>query len=164
MARLVLVGLPGSGKSTVALELGRALGVTTCDTDDTIAERVGSTVGDYLRAVGEATFRSVELAALLDCVGHDAVVATGGGVVESESARDLLARELTVWLDAPDEVLVGRIAGGDRPLLGGEPAYAIAALRRKRSAWYEAVATARVDATGSVADVSARVRRAMIAT
>ncbi len=162
MARVVLIGLPGSGKSTVAAVVGSQLGVEVCDTDVVIAHRVGSTTADWLRHVGESVFRVAEFEALRDCVRRDAVVATGGGVVESEDARDLLAHEFTVWLDAPDEVLAARTSGGDRPLLGTDHEGTIAVLRARRSPWYEAVATVRVGASGSVEDVASRIRHAMV--
>ncbi len=163
MARLVLVGLPGSGKSTVAASIGRALGLDVCDTDDVLAHGVGVATAEYFRTVGEESFRAAELAALRGCLTRDAVVATGGGVVESEPARRLLVEQRTVWLDAPDEVLVSRVVGGDRPLLGDDPSAAIGALRSRRTAWYQAVAVIRIDTAGPLGEVVDEVHRAMMA-
>ena len=59
MARLVLVGLPGVGKTTVALELARRLACEVCDTDTVFSEREGATVQDVLRTRGEVVFRAL---------------------------------------------------------------------------------------------------------
>ncbi len=163
MARLVLVGLPGAGKTTVARAVGERLGCRVIDTDEVLAAMVASPAPDHLRAVGEAQFRLDEVAALTASVAHEDVVSTGGGVVESEAARQILTNELTVWLDAPDDVLVSRVDGGDRPLLGGDARVAIAALRARRGAWYRDVARARIDATGPLEVVVDDVLRAMMA-
>lgn len=157
MARLVLVGLPGVGKSTLARTLAEEWGCAAVDTDDLLALAVGAPASQYLRERGEADFRRRELDALRAALGADAVVATGAGVVTTPAARALLAGELTIWLDADDEVLVARVADGERPLLGEEHAGALARLRAERSAWYREVSRGRVDATGSPDEVRDRV-------
>ncbi len=164
MARLVLVGLPGAGKTTVARAVGARLGCRAIDTDEVLAAMVASPAPDHLRAVGEARFRLDEVAALSASVAHEDVVSTGGGVVESEAARQILAAQLTLWLDAPDDVLVSRVGDGDRPLLAGDARSAIAALRARRGAWYRDVARARIDAAGPIEVVVEDVLRAMMAS
>lgn len=160
MARLVLVGLPGVGKTTVATALAASWRITSLDTDDLVSAAIGGSPADYLRAEGERAFREHELAALRAAIAVDAVVATGGGVVTTDEGRALLRGELTVWLDCPDDVLLERVRGGDRPLLGDEPAVALAALRAQRAPWYEEVASCRVDASGSPERVAESVRAA----
>ncbi len=164
MARLVVVGLPGAGKTTVARALGERLGCEVADTDDVLAAMVGAPAPDYLRTVGEAQFRVDEVAALRASVARAVVVSTGGGVVVTEAARAILAGEVTVWLDAPDEVLVERVGDGDRPLLADDPPAAIAALRDRRSAWYREVSRARVNTARPLEEVVEDVLRAMMAT
>ena len=153
MARVVLVGLPGVGKTTVARALGARWRVDALDTDEMIAEVVGESAPEYLRGHGEAAFRDRELEALSAALDADVVLACGGGVVTTPRGRELLARESTVWLDSPDDVLVARLGDGDRPLLGDDLDAGIARLREERAHWYEEVAKVRLDATGTLDEV-----------
>ncbi len=164
MARLVLVGLPGAGKTTVARAVGERLGCDVVDTDDVLASMVGASTPDHLRAVGEEAFRDDEVAALRASVARDVVVSTGGGVVTTEAARAILAEQVTLWLDAPDEVLVTRVGEGDRPLLAGNARAAVAALRARRASWYREVSRSSVDTARPLEEVVEDVLRAMMAT
>jgi len=157
MARLVLVGLPGVGKTSVAVALANRWGCESLDTDELIADVVGTSAPDYLRAHGEAAFRKRELDALERAVTRDAVVATGGGVVTTPEGRAVLATQRTLWLDCADEVILARISGEDRPLLAGDHGRALTRLRSERSDWYHDVARARIDVDGPIEVVTQRV-------
>ena len=160
MARLVLVGLPGVGKSSIAQLVASSWACAAIDTDDLVAEKVGCKAAQYLRREGVAAFRAAELDALRRALESPAVVATGGGVVETPDARELLKSECTLWLDGDDDVLVDRLGDGDRPLLGVDARQALAHLRQARVPFYREVARQRVDATGPLEVVADRVRRA----
>lgn len=151
------MGLPGVGKSTVALVLARRWDCGIVDTDEEVAHRAGVGVPELLRSHGESALRKLELDVVADLASRDAVVATGGGVVATPGARELLKDLPTVWLDCDDEILITRLGDGDRPLLGDDWTASIARLRAERSAWYEEVALARVDAAGTVDQVATRV-------
>jgi shikimate kinase len=153
VARLVLVGLPGTGKTTVARELASRWDVAAIDTDDALAVAVGRSVPDFLREVGDDEFRQREYEVLLEVLASDAVVATGGGSVTLAPARACLVGEKTYWLDCADEEIVTRVARGDRPLLGDDPKASIARLRAQREPWYREVARVRIDASGSLDEV-----------
>lgn len=157
VAILVLVGLPGAGKSAVARGVADAWGAEFRDTDDEFAVSAGCTAAEFLRTNGERAFREEEFRVLQRCLAGDTVVATGGGIVTTEKARDALRSEQTIWLDCDDEVLVERVRDGDRPLLGDDPVAAIARLRSERSPSYLDVSRTRLDASGSVGEVVARV-------
>ncbi len=163
MARLVLVGLPATGKTTVARAVGEKLGCGVVDTDDVLASMVGASAPEHLRAVGETRFRVDEVAALSASVEGEVVVSTGGGVVETAVARSILISQVTLWLDAPDDVLVARLDGGDRPLLAGDARTALVNLRARRTAWYREVSRARIDAAQPLEEVVDHVLRAMMA-
>ena len=162
MTRLVLVGLPGTGKSEVARVLASQWGVEALDTDDVVRDATGETPAEIIRTRGEDAFRDLEETALGSCLERDAVVATGGGIVERAVNRAALAHELTVWLDAPDDVILLRLIAGDRPLLGEDPRRALALLRARRLDWYAQVARVRVDASGTPGEVASAVRRGMM--
>ena len=157
MALLVLVGLPGTGKTSVAQRLAQILDRPFIDTDEALSLDVGCAASDFLRAAGEGEFRAREREALERALMVDAVVATGGGVVTTQPSRDLLAGQRTLWLDCDDEEILARVADGDRPLLGDEPRTSLARLRAEREQWYREVSRGRVDASGTLDDVVGRV-------
>ncbi|HUV57406.1 MAG TPA: shikimate kinase [Acidimicrobiales bacterium] len=159
MSRLVLVGLPGVGKSSVAQTMAQRWGCEWVDTDDVIARLVERSAADFLREAGEPAFRQQELLALYSSLGVDNVVATGGGVVTTPEGRRLLSEATTIWLDCADEVILSRIVDGDRPLLQGDPQGGLTRLRREREAWYRAVSLARIEASGTLEDVSTRIEQ-----
>ncbi len=154
MARIVLVGLPGVGKSTVGPAVAGALQISFVDLDAAISSQVGASAPDIIREQGEPAFRAIELALLRTLLEEDVVIATGGGVVVTEECRDLLKREpMVVWLDADVDVLMRRAQAGDRPLLAGDLAQRLGQLRNEREAWYREVATTQIDANGSLGEV-----------
>src|SRR3954452_5996194 len=122
---VVLVGLMGVGKSTVGRRLARRLGLPFIDSDSEIEETVGLPWGELFERYGEEDYRDGErrlVARLID--GQVRVIATGGGVfVDSRTRKLLQDNAVTVWLDAPIDVLHERTSRRDtRPLLkNGDP-------------------------------------------
>jgi len=117
---IVLVGLMGAGKSTVGRRLARRLGLPFIDSDSEIEEAVGLPWGEVFERYGEEDYRDGErrlVARLID--GQIRVIATGGGVFVDPRTRELLKEKtVTVWLDAPVDVLAERTGRRDtRPLL-----------------------------------------------
>ncbi|QYG93104.1 AAA family ATPase [Iamia sp. SCSIO 61187] len=149
-APIVLVGMPGAGKSSVGRRLAKRLGRPFVDADDELVRRSGRSVRDWFAAEGEAAFRAAEadlLADLLSAPGP-AVVAAGGGAVLAPGTRDLLRdRALVVWLRAGVPYLASRVAQkpGHRPLLDDDPVAALTRLAEARTPLYEEVAALTVD-------------------
>ncbi|OBG77859.1 shikimate kinase [Mycobacterium sp. E1214] len=146
--RAVLVGLPGSGKSTIGRRLAKALGVGFLDTDAAIEQRTGRSIADIFAADGEQEFRRIEeevvRAALAD---HDGVLSLGGGAVTSPGVREALAGHAVVYLEINATEGVRRTGGNTvRPLLAGpDRAAKYRALLAERSPLYRRVASIRVD-------------------
>jgi len=145
---IVLVGLSGSGKSTVAAAIAARLSRPLVDLDVEIERREGAHPAELIKTRGEAEFRRLEAAAVARAVAMDgAVIATGGGaVVDPLNRWALWHAGLVAWLDGPDEVLIGRLARDDeaRPLLEGNALGRMVAMRGARAAFYRA-ADVRID-------------------
>lgn len=137
---IVLVGLMGAGKSTVGRRLARRLGLPFIDSDSEIEEAAGTTAADLFERYGENDFRDGErrlVARLID--GTVRVIATGGGAFVDPRTRQLLnERAITVWLDAPVEVLAERTGRRNtRPLLrSGNRSQTLASLSEQRQPMY----------------------------
>ncbi|HYB81166.1 MAG TPA: shikimate kinase [Mycobacterium sp.] len=146
--RAVLVGLPGSGKSTIGRRLAKALGVSFVDTDVAIEQRTGRSIADIFATDGEKEFRRIEeevvRAALAD---GDGVVSLGGGAVTSSGVREALAGHTVVYLEISAGEGVRRTGGATvRPLLAGpDRADKFRALMAARVPLYRRVATIRVN-------------------
>ena len=151
VARVVLTGFSGTGKSTVAALLAQCLGWRKVDMDQEIERQAGMSIPAIFRDQGEAEFRRREREALRAAVRQDSVVvATGGGASASEAAWtvDLLRSPgtLVVSLDADPETIVARLRAqqatqgetAERPMLAGEdPVARIRALKAERQASYD---------------------------
>lgn len=117
---LWLIGMMGSGKSTVAWSLASRTGKPFVDTDLLVEEATGRSVVDVFEAEGEEAFRSLESEAIrAAAVMADAVVATGGGAVLLENnVRSMKSSGPVVWLRADPATLAARIGNAPgRPLL-----------------------------------------------
>lgn len=150
---LVLVGLAGSGKSTVGRVLADRLGRRLLDTDDEVERRAGRSVREVFADDGEDAFRRMESEVLADALAtsEPLVIAAAGGVVLSAANRALLcgATCRVVWLMAPTDVLVARtVHSGHRPLLDADPAGALATMAADRETLYREVADAAVSVVG----------------
>ena len=150
--RLVLVGMMGSGKTTVGRELAGRLGWAFLDSDAMVEASTGSTVAELFRARGEEAFRAEESRVLAEALSSDAptVVSAAGGTVLDPSNRALLAGPaIVVWLRADPDTLAARVGpGGHRPLLGADHATALRELDAVRRPLYEEVADVVVDVDG----------------
>jgi shikimate kinase len=117
---VVLVGLMGSGKSTIGRRLAQRLGMRFADADDEIERAAGMTISDIFARFGEAHFRDGERRVISRLLaGKPMVLATGGGAFINEETRALILQDsLCIWLDADIPTLVERVGRrSHRPLL-----------------------------------------------
>src|SRR5258706_11562254 len=145
---VVLVGLPGSGKSAVGRRLAHRHGATFVDLDDVIEKAAGRTIPEIFADRGEAAFRALERQAVADLGtahrGPDVrtVVATGGGaVIDPRNRRALYRGRVPAWLHVRPQVLAQRLRRSPnvRPLIvGRDPMGAIRDLVRDRDRFYSA--------------------------
>jgi shikimate kinase len=143
---IVLVGAPGSGKSTVGAALAEQLGVSFTDVDAVIVERVGKPVAEIFADDGEGAFRAVEEQVTAELLDGSGVLALGGGAVLSPRTREALRGRRVVWLRVGLAAAVKRV-GLDtaRPLLLGNVRGRLLALLNERAALYAEVASEVVD-------------------
>jgi len=158
---LILIGLMGSGKSSVGALCARQLKRVFIDTDETIVTNTKTSISELFDS-GEESFRELERDAVAQACATTtpAVIACGGGAVVDPMSRDLIQSSGTVaWLQADPEELERRI--GDttaRPLLAGaDPKQVLTKLALERDGLYEKAANFKVDTHGltvtEVADV-----------
>jgi shikimate kinase len=137
----VLVGLMGVGKSTVGRRLARRLNLPFVDSDAAIEDAAGLSPAEVFERYGEQDFRDGErrlVARLID--GDVRVIATGGGAFIDPRTRDLLnERAITVWLDAPVDILTERTSRRDTrvQLRNGDPKETLERLGKERRTSYE---------------------------
>jgi shikimate kinase len=147
---VVLVGMPGAGKSSVGRRLAKRLDRPFVDADDELVRRSGRTVRDWFAGEGETAFRAAESALLADLLSAPgpSIVAAGGGVVLDPANRELLRdRATVVWLRAGVPYLLSRVLQKQdhRPLLDEDPEAALTRLHEARTPLYEEVADITVD-------------------
>ena len=162
--RPVFVGMPGSGKSTVARQLARRLGVDAADTDAEIERRLGESIRGFFEREGEAAFRDIEEQVIDELTrGQPCVLATGGGAVLRPINRQRLReRGTVVYLRASPEQLFKRLRHDTkRPLLQGvDPLKKLQALYAERDPLYRECAHFVIDTRGS--SLSALVSRILM--
>lgn len=144
---LVLVGMTGVGKSTIARILGVRLGREVSDTDSAVEERAGRSVRRIFEEDGEPAFRALESEVLRDALASPVplVIATGGGMVVADGNRAMMRESgaRVVWLCADPATLIERVGNAaHRPLLDDDPAGTLQRMMRDREPLYREVADA----------------------
>lgn len=147
---IILIGIMGSGKTTVGREISRNLGLPLIDTDAMIETRTGTTISDIFATRGEDHFRDLETELLRDLASRNAaqIIATGGGIVIRPENRELLRKlGYVVWINADIDVLFDRVARySHRPLLHTpNPKKTLQDLLELRSPWYQESAHLTID-------------------
>ena len=160
--RVVLVGLPGTGKSTTGRRLAKILALPFTDSDDLVEAATGRTVRELFVEAGEAGFREQEASAVQDALREfEGVLALGGGALTHAPTHTAVAGcgAVVVLLEASVPTLVERVGEADsRPLLTGAPEDRLRELSAQRTAAYRSVAALTVQTDGKTpSQVAARI-------
>ncbi|HUG32283.1 MAG TPA: shikimate kinase [Acidimicrobiia bacterium] len=143
-----LVGMMGSGKTSVGKAVANQVGVPFYDTDLMVTEMACLPIPEIWDGVGEEGFRRLENQVVAAIPESGVIVAAGGGAVLSKRNRERMTRDgVVVWLRCDPELLAKRIAGqGDRPLLEkGDIPETLTSIFEQRAPLYEEVATHIID-------------------
>lgn len=145
MSRLVLIGAPGSGKSTVGKALAHHLGIPFVDTDQLIEEKTGKKITDIFVIDGEEVFRALEHETLKEVLDLEtAVISLGGGAPIPGASQEIIrtSNSIVIFLDVSLATAAPRVGfNRDRPLLLGNPRAQWQALSDQRRPIYEDLAT-----------------------
>jgi shikimate kinase len=144
MSRILLIGPPGAGKSTVGQALANKLAIDFIDTDQVIENETGKTITDIFVVDGEPHFRALELQTLKNVLTLESgVISLGGGAPISQDAQEAIeqSNSHTVFLDVSLATAAPRVGfNRDRPLLLGNPRAQWQALSDNRRPIYEKLA------------------------
>jgi shikimate kinase len=148
--KAVLIGAPGSGKTTVGTALAKRLGVAFRDTDADVEATAGKPVSEIFIDDGEARFRELERAAVRQALAeHPGVLALGGGAVLDPATQHRLAGHAVVYLQVGLSDAVKRVGlAAARPLLVLNPRSRLKALMEERLPVYERLAVITVATDG----------------
>ena len=140
---VVLVGLMGSGKTSIGKPLAARLGRRYVDNDQELQRRTGRTAREIAATDGIERLHAEEAAALLDALGREpaAVVGAAASVIESTAVREKLRDQFVVWLDTDIDVLARKVrAKTHRPYAERDPVELLTEQYQRRAPLYEAVA------------------------
>ncbi len=135
---IVLIGVPGAGKSTVGKILAQQLGTTFIDTDSVIEQVAGKSISDIFIQDGEPHFRQLEKQIIAESLANnDAVISLGGGALMDPQTRSLVKEQNCYWLQAGLSQAVDRVGmNKNRPLLLGNVRGQLADLMAAREPLY----------------------------
>ena len=150
---IVLIGMPGAGKSTVGILLSKQTGLDFIDTDIAIQVREGKTLQEILDQQGYMKLREIEQAVILEQSLNGAVVATGGSAVYGANAMDYLGEHaVIVFIDVAIEQLNTRVKDFDLRGIARKPGQGFEDLYRERRALYQQYADIRIAVTDETAE------------
>jgi shikimate kinase len=149
--KIVLIGAPGAGKSTVGAMLAQVLDCEFIDSDAVIEQKLGMSISEIFIQKSEQYFRQIEKQVVLDLLKNtDGVLSLGGGSVLNEDVQLELAKHRVVWLQVSLADAVERVGlNQSRPLLLGNVRSNMKHLLTERNHVYQNLATLTVDATSS---------------
>lgn len=150
MPKVVLVGPPGAGKTTIGRRLSSALNLPLVDSDELISQDQGQPCGQVYAQLGETAFRELEERMVAQALASEGIVSLGGGAVLSAQTRAALAEHTVVWVTVSVAEGVRRTHSDDsRPVLqGDDPAQRYSELLAQREEFYREVSDFRTRTDG----------------
>lgn len=136
--RIYLVGMPGSGKTTLSKELSSLISFPFVDLDTILEEREGKTIPEIFSEKGEAFFREVEKEIVHTYLPEETIIATGGGAPCFFDNMDFMLKNgVVIFVDVHEDQLIERVWSehGSRPLLA----------QQKKEEMYNAIKSKRID-------------------
>ena len=158
----MLIGMPGTGKSTVGIILAKHMGYDFIDTDLLIIRGTGKTLPEILVDSGIEGFLEIEnlVGASIEC--EKCVIATGGSIVLCNDAMENLRKEsVIVWLDTELAELERRIAASSSRGIAAKPGETVADIYKARRPFYEKYADIHIECAGNTDSVVSQVIRAL---
>ena len=156
--KIVLIGMPGCGKTTIGKILSTQLNLKFYDMDEYIQKTSGKTIAELFEK-GEDNFRDLETQACRDLIKkNNVIISTGGGVVKRKENVDILKEDSTIiFLDRPVEKIIGDVDISKRPLLkdGKEK---VLVLYKERYELYKKAADKIIVNDGTVKDVVEKIK------
>ncbi|EPD32824.1 shikimate kinase [Propionimicrobium lymphophilum] len=150
---IILVGLPGAGKTTVGRLLAKRLNVDFLDIDEKIEQDTGKTISKIFAENGEKHFRDLEVDTICALLNSKSVLSPGGGAVTNPAIRKIFKNYPVVWLKVSSTCAAGRVGIADsRPLLTGDPLAKLEKLYAERRPFYEEVSRWQVSTDGLAAE------------
>ena len=159
MKNIILIGMPGCGKTTIAKLLSAELNREFIDSDAIFEETVCPDIKEYFVSHGEDSFRKEETNILRNLCQKDGyIISTGGGIVERSENKEILQRGGTVvFIDRSPENIVSDIDTQSRPLLLAEGKQKIYSLYERRYAKYNDFCHIRIENKGTLNQVTAKI-------
>lgn len=145
--KVVLVGAPGSGKTTIGKLLAAALAVEFIDTDEEIERNANKSISEIFIDEGESKFRELEAQQVAHAIeNHQGVISLGGGAVLNATTRKLLKSVPTLWLEVSQQAAASRVGLAQaRPVLVGNVRAKLVQLLQERTPLYQEVASFKID-------------------
>lgn len=151
---IILIGMPGCGKTTIGKILAKKLKLEFVDADDELVRIEGREPNEIFATDGEGYFRKAETECLKKILGKNRVISTGGGVVVTEENHRIIKESdsVTVFIDRPPELIMGDVKTSTRPLLA-DGKERIMKLYSERYDKYVSLCDIRIENVGTIDDI-----------